>query len=169
MIRPALAADFPRILELNADEVRQTSPLDEARLAELDALSALHWVVLREGSIEGFLLAMGENAGYRNDNFDWFAQRYQRFLYVDRIVINRRSAGGGLGRALYAALFAHARAARIDSVVCEINLDPPNPASIAFHARHGFVEVGQQQLAAAGKRVSMQRAPTEQAGVNVDD
>lgn len=144
--------------------MRQTSPLDAPRLAELDALAAVHWVILREGSIEGFLLVMDADAGYRNDNFDWFAQRYQRFLYVDRIVVSRRSAGSGLGRALYAALFAHARAAQCDSVVCEINLDPPNPASIAFHARHGFTEVGQQQLAAAGKRVSMQRAAVSRQG-----
>jgi uncharacterized protein len=32
-------------------------------------------------------------------------------------------------------------------VGCEINLLPPNPASDAFHARMGFVEVGAAQLA----------------------
>jgi predicted GNAT superfamily acetyltransferase len=29
-------------------------------------------------------------------------------------------------------------------VTCEVNLDPPNPRSLAFHERLGFREVGRQ-------------------------
>ena len=64
--------------------------------------------------------------------------------------------GKGCGRQLYAALFDYAREAGFDSVVCEYDLDPPNPVSAAFHARFGFVEVGRQM--ANGKQVSMQSA-----------
>jgi len=39
-------------------------------------------------------------------------------------------------------LFEHAKAAGHDRVVCEVNLDPPNPVSDAFHASLDFSEVG---------------------------
>ena len=35
-----------------------------------------------------------------------------------------------------------ARAAGHERVVCEVNADPPNPASDAFHAALGFAEIG---------------------------
>ena len=31
-------------------------------------------------------------------------------------------------------------------MVCEVNAEPPNPASDAFHAALGFTEVGQATL-----------------------
>jgi predicted GNAT superfamily acetyltransferase len=39
-------------------------------------------------------------------------------------------------------LFEHARRAAHHLVVCEVNSDPPNPASDAFHAMMEFGEVG---------------------------
>ena len=45
------------------------------------------------------------------------------------------------------------RAAGHARVVCEVNSDPPNPASDAFHAALGFAEVGQAVLATQGKVV----------------
>jgi len=41
----------------------------------------------------------------------------------------------------------------------EVNADPPNEGSLRFHARLGFVEVGQQDTP-YGIRVSMQMRPT---------
>jgi len=38
-------------------------------------------------------------------------------------------------------------------VVCEVNLDPPNPVSDAFHATLGFAEVGHQALQGTSKTV----------------
>lgn len=37
-------------------------------------------------------------------------------------------------------------------VCCDVNLDPPNPASDSFHAGFGFAEVGRARLA-SGKQV----------------
>ena len=155
-IRAATAVDHARILALNATEVAQTSAMDAARLAELHALACAPWVVETEGEVMAFLLAMDETAAYDNDNFRWFAARLPRFVYIDRIVVDRTAAGRGLGRALYAALFELARARGIDAIICEYNLDPPNPASKAFHDRLGFREIGQQVIAGGRKRVSMQ-------------
>jgi hypothetical protein len=38
-------------------------------------------------------------------------------------------------------------------VVCEVNADPPNPASDAFHTALGFAEVGSASIHAGSKTV----------------
>lgn len=50
-------------------------------------------------------------------------------------------------------LFAAARAAGHTLVTCEVNLEPPNPASARLHQALGFAEVGRARLAAAPKTV----------------
>jgi uncharacterized protein len=158
ILRNASAADFDRIVALNAAEAEKTSPMDRARLAELHALACYHRVAERDGRVAAFLLAMRDDAGYRNDNFEWHRARTPSFVYVDRIVVAAASAGRGIGRMLYRDLFDFARAQAIPVVACEFNLEPPNPASAAFHARFGFVEVGKRVFDAGSRAVSMQLA-----------
>jgi predicted GNAT superfamily acetyltransferase len=157
-LRAARAEDFAAILALNAGEVQQTSVMDAARLAELHAMAAYHKVALVEGEVAAFLLALREDAPYRNDNHGWFAARYPRFLYVDRIVVGPAGAGLGLGSLLYRDLFEQARADGVDIVCCEYNIEPPNEASRRFHDKFGFREVGSQWLDGGKKRVSLQFA-----------
>jgi len=155
-LRDAVARDFPAIVELNDAAVRQTSPMDRARLAFLHHLSDFHKVALVDGQVAGFLLAMREGAAYPNDNYGWFQSRYPKFIYIDRIVVGTEYAGQGIGSTLYQALFDRARASDTAIITCEYNLEPPNPASAAFHARLGFREVGRQQVAGGTKLVSLQ-------------
>ena len=60
-----------------------------------------------------------------------------------------------------AFLLAFARSRGAPVVVCEFDVDPPNPASRAFHERFGFREVGTLVIPAKagianGKTVSLQ-------------
>jgi len=155
-IRPAIAADFPAILALNAALVHFLSPLDAARLQALHAQAAYHRVAEIDGGVVAFLLAFREGAAYDSPNYLWFAQRYSEFLYIDRIVVDPEQQGRGLGARLYDDLFAYAQIAGIATVTCEFDLDPPNPGSQKFHARFGFREVGTQWLAGGKKQVSLQ-------------
>ena len=155
-LRDARPSDFEDILRLNAAEVRHTSPMDAARLKLLHGLSSYHRVAVDAIGVAAFLLAMREAAAYENENYAWFSARYERFVYIDRIVVSRDLAGQGIGSALYSDLFEYARDAGIEIVACEYNLEPPNPVSKAFHDRWGFTEVGSQRLADGSKRVSMQ-------------
>ena len=159
-IRDALSGDYPRIVELNAAAVRHTSTMDIARLAELDAFSCWHKTVAVDGRVAGFLLAMRESAPYRNDNFAFFAARYQTFLYIDRIVIGPDFAGLKLGTLMYRDLFEHARRNDVPVLACEYNIDPPNEPSRHFHDRFGFREIGTQWLDGGSKQVSLQAAET---------
>jgi uncharacterized protein len=101
---------------------------------------------------KGFLIAFDQTALYDNVNFLWFRARYENFIYVDRIVVDCAFRGQGAARALYEDLFECARSQRQSLIVCEVNADPPNPASDIFHKRLGFKHVG-DSLIPSGKRV----------------
>lgn len=159
-IRDAQPDDFPHIDLLNAGFVQHTSVMDGTRLAELHALSWYHKVIAVDGAVAGFLLAMRESADYRNDNFAFFASRFDKFLYIDRIVVDPDFAGLKLGSLLYRDLFDHARLNAVPVLACEYNIDPPNEASRHFHDKFGFREVGTQWLDGGSKQVSLQAAST---------
>jgi len=89
-----------------------------------------------------FLLAFTADADYDSPNFLWFRERHARFVYTDRVVVAAEARGHGLARALYADLFARAGSDRHSLACCEVNIDPPNPASDRFHAALGFTEAG---------------------------
>ena len=159
VIRDATAADFPRIVAMNAAEVAHTSAMDSSRLRFLHDAACLHRVAEVGGEVAAFLLAFRDGAHYPNPNFDWFAARYPSFLYVDRVVVDARFGGRGIGSLLYRDLFDHARRVGAAVVTCEFNVVPPNEASARFHARWVFAEVGRQWLDDGRKQVSLQAAP----------
>ena len=158
LIRQAQATDFSRILDINATEEEKTSRIDLARIAQLDRWADYHRVAVVDDEIIGFLLVMSEASDYDGDNFRWFVERYDRFLYVDRIVIDQAHAGQGVGSTLYGDLIEFAATQGCPALCCEINVLPPNPASHAFHARFGFREVGRSAEMGASKVVSYQVA-----------
>jgi len=158
---PATAEHFAAILELNEEFVDVLAPLTRERLELLDSLSSYHRVAMDEERVAGFVLAFGSEVGHDSVNFRWFAERFASFLYVDRVVVSSQLQGTGVGSLLYRDLFAFARRAGYERVTCEIDSDPPNPASERFHDRFGFGEVGTQQVqyvAGKPKRVSLRSA-----------
>ncbi|MDP3239499.1 MAG: GNAT family N-acetyltransferase, partial [Reyranella sp.] len=134
------AGDEADLLALNNQHAVELSWLDAARLRHLLG-QAFH--ARRAGNVAAFLLAFDQDADYDSPNYLWFRERYPRFVYVDRIVVAPAMRKRGLANRLYEDLFRVANDAGHDRVVCEVNSDPPNPASDAFHAALGFVEVGQ--------------------------
>jgi len=127
------------LLALNNAHARELSWLEPERLQHLVEQAFL---ARRIGDLDAFLLAFDQDAQYDSPNFLWFCARYPRFVYVDRIVVASSARGRGCARRLYRDLFEYAVRAGHERVVCEVNISPPNPASDAFHAALGFVEVG---------------------------
>lgn len=158
VIRQAQVSDFPRILDINATEEEKTSRIDLARITQLDLWSDYHRVAVMDDEVIGFLLVMSEISDYDGENFRWFAERYGRFLYIDRIVIDRTFGRRGVGNALYSDLIQFAATQGWSMLCCEINVSPPNPVSHAFHAGFGFHEVGRSTDALVSKVVSYQLA-----------
>ena len=103
--------------------------------------------------MDGFCIALDQDAKYQNLNFDWFRRRYQRFVYIDRVVVAAHARGQGIARRIYSDLKLASRNADHGVIGCEINIDPPNLASDRFHEAFGFVEVGRAFLADRAKTV----------------
>lgn len=153
-LRPAVEDDFDAILQLNTAAVPHVNRIDRHELAGL-AAQAFHFHVARVGdSLAGFLLSLAPGADYGSLNYRWFSERYEQFVYVDRIVVADDHHGLGIGRRLYAGL-ERAMAGFAPSLTCEVNLAPANPGSLAFHGRLGFAEVGQQATEGGAKRVCL--------------
>ena len=127
------------MLALNNAHPDEVSLLDTAGLQAL-LQQAFHVRVV--GAMDAFLLALDQTAEYGSPNFAWFRSRYPRFAYVDRLVVSPAARGRGLARLMYAGLFQAAADAGHPVVLCEVNQDPPNPASDALHAALGFQGVG---------------------------
>jgi uncharacterized protein len=116
------------------------------------ALLAESWLALAPPDNTALLMVFAEDAAIEGPNFSWFKARYPRFLYIDRVVVAVAARGRGLARQLYEAAFAAGAAAGFEMIGCEVNLEPPNPASDAFHVSMGFAEAGEARLP-SGKRV----------------
>ncbi len=160
-LRSATASDFNDILELNAAEVKWTSPLERRRLAQLHAWSTHHKLITVDDRVAAFLLVMPDNTSYDSLNYLWFKQNYAGFMYVDRIVVNADFAGQKLGSLLYQDLFSTAKNKGIKLITCEYNLQPMNKPSELFHQRFGFQQVDTQWLENNAKQVSLQVADVE--------
>ncbi|MEM6666758.1 MAG: GNAT family N-acetyltransferase [Pseudomonadota bacterium] len=149
-LRAVVADDHPWMVGLNHQFVAELSPLDGLRLAAL--LREAFYARVSPPDL-GFLITFDQAATYDSENFLWFRDLRDQFVYVDRIVVAPHARGRGLSRLFYEDLFAVARTAGHDRVVCEVNQNPPNPASDAFHAALGFAVIGDAQIA-SGKTVA---------------
>ncbi|MGI6856994.1 GNAT family N-acetyltransferase [Mesorhizobium sp. 1B3] len=149
-IEPVSTADEPAILALNNEHAAELSWLEPERLSYLIG-QAFH--TRRIGRLEAFLMAFDQDAAYDSPNYLWFRSHYPRFVYVDRVVVANAARGRGHARRLYADLFDVAAKAGHTIVTCEVNAEPPNPASDAFHAALDFSEVGDAVIHGGAKSV----------------
>tara|TARA_B100000029_G_scaffold508167_1_gene594402 strand:- start:2381 stop:2866 length:486 start_codon:yes stop_codon:yes gene_type:complete len=105
-----------------------------------------------EGNVAGFILALEPGANYQSQNYQWFEKRYSEYLYIDRIVIDKKYQSCGYGQLLYNRL-KDMNKSNICRFTCEINIKPKNPRSLKFHCDYGFNPVGSQLIDNAKKQV----------------
>jgi predicted GNAT superfamily acetyltransferase len=138
------------VVALNNDHEIETSRLDSDSYERLLAASSVAFGIGPRP--DAFMIAFDERSDHPNENLAWFRARHDRFLYVDRIIVAEAARGRGLARALYRALLSRAVMEERRLIGCEINIEPPNPASDRLHESLGFIEIGQRDIA-AGKRI----------------
>jgi predicted GNAT superfamily acetyltransferase len=151
-LRPIEPADHPWMLEVNERHVDLLSPLDDDRLSYLLARTDRGDFIEVDGVRAGFVLTFAPEAGYDGANYAWFTERFGGdFYYLDRVVVDDAFRRRGLAGAVYDEM--ERAATPYQRMVLEVNSEPPNEPSLAFHARRGYTAVGTR--GEPGHRVAM--------------
>lgn len=154
-IRDVATGDLDRVLEINNAAVPNMNQLERGALLWFLESAVYFRVAEEEGKLAAFLIALDENAPYDSLNFRWFRERYRNFLYIDRVAVDAPFQRRGFGRTLYDDFFSFCSSRpSLERICAEVNLQPPNPGSIAFHLARGFVQVG-ELMHAEEKKVAM--------------
>jgi predicted GNAT superfamily acetyltransferase len=140
-IRPLADADVDAVLDLNAKSVEALSPLDASKLSANRSMAAESLVVEVDGTVAAFAIAYGPDVDYESENYSWHRDRFDDFFYLDRIVVGADYRRRGIATALYDAM--EEQAGPHGRMVCEVNSDPPNLESLAFHHGRGYVDIGE--------------------------
>lgn len=158
MVRDATAADHAAARALNNSEVPHVNALDETEFAWIAANAGYFRVAEDAEGLIGVVMCVPSGLDYWSDNYKWFTARFDRFLYLDRVVVAARARRIGAGRALYDDLAAFA-AGKWPRITLEVNERPPNPVSLAFHERMGYTRVGIREYEEGKKAVVMMERP----------
>jgi len=142
-VRDLTPSDLDWVYALNEQHSAELSSVSQSGFAGLVDRSAYARVIDDEAA---FLLAFDQDADYDSPNFLWFKERVDRFVYVDRIAVSSAFRRKGLARLLYENLFEFTKERGEERVLCEVNSEPPNPVSDAFHASLGFAVLGRRSL-----------------------
>lgn len=156
IVRKLGIKDYDRILQLNEESVHFLSPLTKDKLEKIISQCEMVNVAEVDGRVQAFVLTLKEGKEYDSVNYLWFDNHYDQFIYIDRVVVSLEMQGKGLGRTLYESVFNHAKLIGVPYVTAEIDINPPNPGSLKFHEKFGFMEVGKQTVAQGKKVVSLQ-------------
>lgn len=140
-IRNLTHADVEAMWAINEDGLPGTGQVSPPELIALLDLASFAVGAFQDNSMLGFVICLPPRTTYGSLNYAWFNQRYDTFLYVDRIAVATDHRNRGVGSALYSQVMAEANEHAVP-VAAEVNLVPPNPGSLRFHHRFNFVEVG---------------------------
>ena len=138
-LRPITPADHDDVLALNERHVELLAPLDRPRLLELLGWADHADVIDVDGGLRRFVVTFTAGSSYDGENFAWFSERYDDFCYLDRVVIHEDFQRRGLGSLVYDEIEGSCGR---PVFTLEVNLDPPNEPSLAFHRARGYAEVG---------------------------
>jgi predicted GNAT superfamily acetyltransferase len=119
--------------------------LDEISLADFLEFNGRHLVAVdRAGTMVGYLLSFSSGSDYDDSEFCDLRHRVaEPFFYICQVVVAPEHRGRRIGSALYEALAETARHQGARLLCCDVNTNPPNPDSFAFHRRLGFFEIGE--------------------------
>lgn len=154
LIRDVAEHELDSVLALNNAAGPNILPLDAAGVRRFYEIASYFRVAEVDGLLAGFLIGLAPGAAYNSPNFRWFGERYDEFLYIDRIVIASPRRGLGVGRIFYADVTSYAEV-RVPWLTCEVFLEPRNDVAVLFHGTYGFQEVGQQLMPGIERRVSL--------------
>ncbi len=147
---------FSDVLNLNENLVQFLSPMDMKLCEQLFENAKYFWVIEQNGVVQACLIALDKGKEYESVNYKWFSDRYDNFIYIDRVIVSEDCQGKGYGKFIYKRIFEKAKNDGYKFIAAEINIKPINTPSLSFHQMCGFKQVGAQLINDGEKEVSMQ-------------
>ena len=144
-VRALTDHDIPAILAINLAGHPHVSLLSFDEIAELKTQGFLCWVCENiEGVIVGYILACQypedpATPEYCGDAYLALQNIiHSPFFYIDQIAVAASHRREGIANILYRQVDQWAAAHAFEVLTCEVNVQPPNPESAAFHQSLGF-------------------------------
>ena len=135
-------SEVPMMWQINEQGLPGTGKVNLQEMENLLELSELSYGVFEDKKLLGFVICLMPKTEYGSLNYAWFNERYDEFIYVDRIAVATDARNQGIGSMLYEKVFEYAKSNNIP-VTAEVSLRPPNQGSDRFHLRHGYEVVGE--------------------------
>jgi predicted GNAT superfamily acetyltransferase len=161
-IRDAIWDDLPSVAAINTAAAPGVSVLTLNELEDLWQRATVFWVAGDGNEAAAYLIGFADTAEYDGEEFGWFRAREASFFHIDQVAVAVWARRAGLGRALYARAARKAQERTLTRLTCGVNLRPPNPESLRFHAAVGFREVGRLETR-EGCLVSLQEMLLDRA------
>ena len=113
--------------------------------ASLLDISSINLLIEYKKQPVGFVICFRENLEYESLNYKFFNETKQKFLYIDRVVIQSDYRRMGFGTRVYKYIDEVAAKESLP-ICCEVNSIPLNQISFNFHAKNGFIKVGERDF-----------------------
>ena len=131
---------------LNQDNTPEVGSIKsyESFVSLLD-ISSINLLIEYKKQPVGFVICFRENLEYESLNYKFFNETKQKFLYIDRVVIQSDYRRMGFGTKVYKYIDGVAAKESLP-ICCEVNSIPLNQISFNFHAKNGFIQVGERDF-----------------------
>lgn len=138
------------LLELNNAAIPDINRLDITRAEWLVQHVVTPGLARLDAQPAGMIAVLSEDCGYASDYYRWFTDRYENFLYIDRVIVAPWARGRGIARRLYQEIERIAQERRM-AIVADVYSEPPNVPSLNLHRAMGYQEIGTQAFPAEQK------------------
>jgi predicted GNAT superfamily acetyltransferase len=134
------------LYSLNQENTPEVGSIDDIEsFGKLIGLSSTSLLVEYKDQIIGFIICFRENSIYGSENYKFFNNKKNKFIYIDRVVIKTGFRRMGFGTHIY-RLLDELASKNLLPICCEVNSFPKNEISLNFHTKIGFVEVGKRDF-----------------------
>jgi uncharacterized protein len=87
------------------------------------------------GQLAGFVITLPTGATYESSRYEWFEERFDDYLYLDRIVVADTHRRQGVASRLYDVVE--------QDLPVALEVYETNDVSLAFHRHRGYEKVGE--------------------------
>jgi predicted GNAT superfamily acetyltransferase len=151
IIRELRLGDLDVAWSINQENVPAVGEETRDDLAKIHQQSTIALVAEVSNQVVGFCMVLLPGAEYGSPNYEFFCERLDDFIYLDRVAVTSDFQGKGIGAALYSEVEKLSDAMWF---ALEVNTKPRNEGSLRFHAREGFVQMEELETR-PGKMVSL--------------